>query len=350
MTSTLRLAAVGAAALAIAAAGPARAASFDCAKAGTAQEKLICATPELSKLDEAVAAAYSQLLAKLADPVKTAMRDSQRDWVKYRQAACPIAAKPAPNLTVSPAECLSSLYQSRQKALAEAQATVGPYAFVTLERFKAQPTQDEDTRAQFPVYSTTTATPRLVAPAGPEADAFNAKMKAWTDGYFAPPDPKKEKKDGDMDTDTDFAGSVVFNYAGPTLIALQTMNYMYGLGAAHGMTGATSVTWLWREKRAMKADDLFKPGSNWQPALAKMVLDELHKQDFAKNEPFQIKDPKDIRETTDNPLNWIVRPETFGVQFGQYEVASYAEGMPVIELPWSALKPYLVANPPLALK
>jgi len=116
------------------------------------------------------------------------------------------------------------------------------------------------------------------------------------------------------------------------------------------MTGATSVSWLWREKRQMKAEDLFKPGSNWQPALAKMMLDELHKQDFAKLEPFQIKDPKDIRETTDNPQNWIVKPESFAVQFGLYEVASYAEGMPVIELPWSALKPYLVANPPLALK
>lgn len=341
---------IGVAALAVVAAGPAAGASFDCAKAGTAQEKLICATPELSKLDEAVAAAYAQVMGKLAEPVRTAMRDSQRDWVRYRQAACPVTAKPSPDAVLSPAECISSLYQNRQKALAEALTTVGPYSFVTLERFRAEKTKDEDTRARFPVYSTTTATPRLVAPAGPEADAFNAEMKTWTDAYFAPPDPKKPKEDGDMDTDTDFSGSVVFNYAGPTLISLQQMNYLYGLGAAHGMMGATSVTWLWREKRAMKADDLFKPGSNWQPALARMVLDELHKKDLAKDEPFQIKDPKDIRQTTDDPRNWIIEPGSFGVQFGQYEVASYAEGMPVIELPWSALKPYLVANPPLTLE
>ncbi len=351
MTSTFRLAALAAGAMTIAAAAPVQAASFDCAKAGTAQEKLICATPELSKLDEAVAAAYSQALAKLAEPVKTAMRDSQRDWVKYRNAACPVPAKPSPDLVVTPAECLSSLYQNRQKALAEAQTSAGPYSFVTIERFRADKTQSEDTRAQFPVYSTSTATPRMIAPAGPEADAFNAVMKTWTDNYFAPPDPKKKQAgEDDTDIDTDFSGSVVFNYAGPTLIALQQMNYMYGLGAAHGMTGATSVTWLWREKRAMKADDLFKPGSNWQPALAKLVLDELHKQDFGKDEPFQIKEAQELRQTTDSPANWIVKPDSFGVQFGQYEVGPYAIGMPVIELPWSALKPYLVAAPPLALK
>lgn len=349
MTLNLRLAAMAGGLLAIGMAGPAAAASFDCAKAGTAQEKLICATPALSKLDEAVAAAYSQVLAKLADPVKTAMRDSQRDWVKYRQAACPITVKPSPDLAMTPTECLSSLYQNRQKALTEAQATIGPYAFVTLERFRATATQDEDSRARFPTYSTTVATPRMVAPTGPEADAFNAGLKTWSDNLFAPPDPKKQDDD-DNSVDTDYAGMILFNYAGPTLISLQKSSYMYGLGAAHGMTAYYSVNWLWREKRELKAEDLFKTGSNWQPALARMVLDELHKQDFAKDEPFQIKEPKDLRGTADDPVNWIVKPEAFGVQFGQYEVGPYAIGMPVIELPWSTLKPYLVANPPLALK
>lgn len=349
MNSTIRLAALVAVfgVGALGAALPAQAASFDCAKAGTAQEKLICATPELSKLDEAVAAAYSQLLAKLAEPLKVAVRDSQRDWVKYRQAACPITAKPSPDLAVTPADCLSGLYQNRQKALAEALVTAGPYSFLTIERFRAYPTQDEDTRTRFPTYSTSTATPRMIAPTGPEADAFNARMKKWTDAYFAPPDPKAQ---GDDQTDTDYAGTIVFNYGGPTLIQAQIMSYMYGLGAAHGMTGMASINWLWREKREMKAEDLFKPGSNWQPALAKLALDELHKQDFAKDEPFQIKDPKELRQTTDNPDNWIVTPDKFGIQFGQYEVGPYAIGAPVIDLPWSALKPYLVANPPLALK
>ncbi len=349
MTPTFRFAALAAGVLAVMAAAPVKAASFDCAKAGTAQEKLICATPALSKLDEAVAAAYGKILAALPEAMRTPMRDSQRDWVKYRQAACPILPKPSPDLAIQPAECLSSLYELREKALTDAQATVGPYTIVTLERFRADKTQDEDTRARFPVYSITTATPVVIAPAGPEANAFNADLKKWSDSYFAPPDPKKQAPD-DYYLDTEQNGTVTFNYAGPTFISLQTMNYMYGLGAAHGMTGASSSNWLWREKRQMKADDLFKAGSNWQPALAKLVLDALHKQDLGKDDPFEIKGPDELRKTTDDPVNWIIKPESFGVQFGQYEVGPYAIGMPVIELPWAVLKPYLVANPPLALK
>lgn len=62
----------------------ARAASFDCGKAGTAVEKLICADIELSKLDEEVAQSYKNALTRSEEPNLT--HDEQVRWLKKRNA------------------------------------------------------------------------------------------------------------------------------------------------------------------------------------------------------------------------------------------------------------------------
>src|SRR5215472_14292419 len=46
--------------------GTSQAASFDCAKAQTKVEKLICSNPTLSKADDALAAAYKKAMAAAA--------------------------------------------------------------------------------------------------------------------------------------------------------------------------------------------------------------------------------------------------------------------------------------------
>jgi len=58
------------------------AASFDCAKAQTQVEKLICADADLSKLDEDLAAAYTAALIAHGKP--TAIRQAQKQWLKER--------------------------------------------------------------------------------------------------------------------------------------------------------------------------------------------------------------------------------------------------------------------------
>jgi uncharacterized protein len=55
------------------------AASFDCAKARSRVEKAICGDPELSKMDEQLAAAYKAAL--VAHPLPSYVRARQRDWL-----------------------------------------------------------------------------------------------------------------------------------------------------------------------------------------------------------------------------------------------------------------------------
>ncbi len=82
-------------------ASPVSAASFDCAKAKTQVENIICANSTLSGLDDAVNAAYKAAIA--ADDRESAIRE-QRAWLKERNGC-------------TSAECIQRLYTGRLKEL-----------------------------------------------------------------------------------------------------------------------------------------------------------------------------------------------------------------------------------------
>lgn len=62
------------------------AASFDCKKATTAHEKLICSNPSLDELDSRMGEAYK--ITNNAFPIKGYVRDNQRSWgYEYRRCS-----------------------------------------------------------------------------------------------------------------------------------------------------------------------------------------------------------------------------------------------------------------------
>lgn len=63
----------------------AQAASFDCAKAATEIEHAICNSPELSQLDEDMAAAYKQV--PQSNKYFASLRANQRDWLQNDRTA-----------------------------------------------------------------------------------------------------------------------------------------------------------------------------------------------------------------------------------------------------------------------
>lgn len=76
-----------------------QAASFDCTKAGTNIEKMICADTEVSRLDEKLAQAYKAALGKAVD--KESFKQKQRVWLKKQRNVCKTAA------------CLAKVYPER---------------------------------------------------------------------------------------------------------------------------------------------------------------------------------------------------------------------------------------------
>lgn len=79
------------------------AASFDCTKARTGVEELICADAELSRLDEDLAEAYGTAIR--ADSSPAAVRQEQKQWLKTRNGCTDVA-------------CLRNEYTTRLSSLA----------------------------------------------------------------------------------------------------------------------------------------------------------------------------------------------------------------------------------------
>lgn len=65
---------------------PAMAASFDCSKASTPSERMVCANPQLSVFDEDLATTYAAAMARTYD--KGALKASQRKWLTNTRNRC----------------------------------------------------------------------------------------------------------------------------------------------------------------------------------------------------------------------------------------------------------------------
>jgi|GEM_PF-3184897 len=96
----------------------AQAVSFDCAKAQTKVEKLICGNEQASQLDKEMQSAYREAQAHAADPVS--LKTEQRQWLKMRD-------------TCNDAACIIQAYRTRLVSL-KAMLTEPKACFRLLER------------------------------------------------------------------------------------------------------------------------------------------------------------------------------------------------------------------------
>lgn len=118
-------------------AAPAAAAdpSFDCLKASTAVERLICADDGLSSRDSQMAQIYLGAQESATPEQAAKERDAQRAWVTERNAACALSAaeEAVPARADAAARCLRAVYDKRIETLRRAYPTPitlerGPYA------------------------------------------------------------------------------------------------------------------------------------------------------------------------------------------------------------------------------
>lgn len=84
----------------------AEAASFNCARASLPIERRICETPALDRVDGEMGQLYNQLRRQLPPGRAAALRQQQRQWLRYRNAICRLAV-----------ECLIVEYAERNAAL-----------------------------------------------------------------------------------------------------------------------------------------------------------------------------------------------------------------------------------------
>lgn len=306
---------------------PAQGASFDCQKATTATELLICSDPELSKLDEELGKAYHAIRNTLGPTAKDEIRDTQRMWLKYWPSACSLGGQ-AP-LDVN---CAKEKYRGRISELTTQPGFFNNAELYPLTRhrtFAAQSPFDEnevvmvDHTLQYPQLNTANA----------EGDELRLiqRINAWVQPE------EKVWTDSAEDNVCELQLSFHLTPIAPKLLQLTASSYGMCLGAAHG-GGATFAEHFWLNKeRKLNADDVFQ-ASEWPSQLAEMVYQILIQQ---MGEDFYLNSADDLIALVEPTERWRIGPKGITFEFNSYDVGPYAVGPQSAFLSWRILEPLL---------
>ena len=147
--------------------------SFDCTKARTTGEKLICGDAELSATDKKLATAYGALKKSLSPESFASFQSGQRMWIAYAAKSCGADAPGSDKGAIT--ECLKDEYDSRAELLGSVKVyRAGALTIEPRLRFRTRTnpsTEESDIVPQMR--------------GGPQADAFNAfiakalKLDRW---------------------------------------------------------------------------------------------------------------------------------------------------------------------------
>ena len=116
-------------------------ASFDCAHAKSAREKLICGHPELSKLDEQLGRIYQERQVALSAHGAALLRRSELSWLHFVRLVCSPSRAPADN-SDRPEDCLLKVYRERIEQLSKVGQKIGPFVFNRIDTYAVQPASD----------------------------------------------------------------------------------------------------------------------------------------------------------------------------------------------------------------
>lgn len=321
----------------------AHAASFDCTKAKTAQEKAICAMPQLSAADDQMAVAYKAWLAAAQPDWAAGIRANQLAWLRERDVSCP-----AGNDLES---CLGSVYKERIEDL---QAMVQHFAGVTfvsqsITLTVPDPPGSEQIRTmeQTPGFGTLTAT-------WPQASSTAPQWTAWNNAIVpailqaANADEETTAKDWNslVQPSVDRGLTFTVERANAQWISGSILDFYDGHGA-HPVENSAEFYWMLGAQRALRPEDVFLPSSGWEAWMEQRLDSYLHKTlDAQSGGNYQSwfsagEAQKTLQELVTNPANWDLDPGGFSIFFQPYQVACYACTPEPMTIPWSDLKPYL---------
>jgi len=322
----------------------AHAASFDCAKARTAQEKAICASPELGAIDDQMAAAYRALLSQVPADLATGIRDNQRDWIRSMPTACP--AEPYYPSAPDIATCLENYENGRIAALQHMVLHQNGVTFVwrsiTLTASTSTPPADES-RPDGP--GTLNASWPQASSSSPAWLAWNRALEAAVRTMASASDNLPDRKwHADWATDEDIDISTSIDLVGENLVTATIDDDWYGHGAAHPNEDSMRFNWLLKEHRELKPEDVFRAGSPSAQTLQSICDKDLHHKldaDLGQSydtstEPGQMQ--KTLHAIVTNPANWRIDSDGITVIWQKYAVACYACTPEPTTIPWNTLK------------
>jgi uncharacterized protein YecT (DUF1311 family) len=325
-----------AAALAAQAPGP----SFPCERAVAPQEKLICSRRTLAKADLDLDFAYRGALARLSPAGRRQLQLSQRAWLSFRNAVCPLGRR-GTDIRLSTEGCLEARYSARTGELKEAVRRIGPYRVVRLDGYEVWPApghsagyDDFVTNEERFDWIDVDAAPAALRPAA----------RAWNSGLNRRPTTAgvrwrlhgqgRIRVDDGSSYGPDTESGRDLHILAASADAIVSREEDYWMGSFHPEENISYQTLLIRERRAMRFGDLLTRPAEWGRFARKRVL--------AVPPMNAHPDWPRLDERATDPGSLVPGPAGLTVNFGT--MLGRPSGEVKVEIGWAELEPYLSAR------
>jgi uncharacterized protein len=313
--------------------------SFDCTKARTAGEKVICQDSRLSKADRTMAAAYARL-AKMETPQSFAtVQASQRAWLAYTAEFCesggPLPEDFGDQRTIR--NCLSVSYDDRADRLGSVRVvTAGPLVIEPRMRFlsRAQPRTVESD-----------AYPWMAG--GTPAAAFNAFIAKQLALDTHRMDDKELFPDGiAMAEGMELSAKRTYTVLrfDPGVVSLQVSTYDY-TGGAHEALAEFSLNWDVARGRPITHDSVFTTDAAWRRFVVDTCVKDLAAQIAEQSEHAAGPERAAVERVVADSANWLFAPDGAVVHFSPNTAAWGGEFD--VKIPYSSLRRFLRPDSPV---
>jgi uncharacterized protein len=305
------------------------AASFDCHKATTWLEKIVCSDPELSKLDDELAKAYHDALASLSPEGQEETKQYQRQWLKELSPFCKARAKF--EFDNSTAKCLKDAYEGRIGALKRILVKFPDRIFrnVYIDDSKIDKACEGNEYVDIGLMYPQIEKPR------------EENEKFWNHLISQKAIDKYNKYKSDECAD--IASVYTVSFSNRHLVSCEISDYQYEHGAPHGITEGSCLNWLLEARRELQLVDLFDNKTDWRNKLAALITQKKEEQEATDRIRYRAPGEDlvpgliDIDKIT--PSDWLISKEKDGLAFIIYppNFRYYV----LVTIDWKTLDPYL---------
>ncbi len=302
----------------------AHAASFDCARAKSQLEKIICANAPISAYDEELAKSYDAAMKLLSPEGRAILKRGQIEWIHHINFVCITHHDPAQKMQ-TPAWCVEQKYKSRVGDMTKAAVRIGPYLFSRIDYFCPNRV-DEDGRP----YDGQTSYPRIDSPIAENTKKWNGLMARGANA-----------KGGDYcDGEGDVWVGFTIQSATEKYISVTTSDWAYCHGKPHGLGDYKGVTFFMQpEPRAITSEDLFGEKNEWKA----FVTDKCFADLTGKADGTAV-DRNRVAAIATSPRAWSITHDGLVITFNPYDVLGYAFGTTNVLIPWKELQPFLISK------
>jgi len=296
--------------------------AFDCTKASSETEKLICSDGGLKQADDDLGRAWRKARDLLGAAEFKMLRQNQRAWLKTRDARCGYGSD------AERIDCL--LQQTTQRTLIiAAKPKTGPGSGAAMVPFASVQAGSKT------AYEVEIAGVRFADPVETGQMSFNTQVDDLVKQA-----PFTEKIDFETPGQLSYNQSITLEYAAPNLVSALVQTWRYD-GGAHGNSAFSAIN-VSPQTGVLTFDKLFSPEAKTE--LADACASRLYSYDsdeaLSKAQLKQMFFPeyeKTIVTVAGNLSSWTFNGDGARVHFSPYELAPYAAGSFECRLPLSLL-------------